>query len=104
MSSHQKVSERMDSMGTIQMIDLIAVNPKVRGSRPFILGATVTVADVVVAKVYQMRDVDEISEWFDLSVAPQETVECVARAGRLSCTTRCFPASATHSTAIHAIL
>jgi hypothetical protein len=31
-------------------------------------------------------------------------VECVALAGRLSCMTMYFPASATHSTALHAIM
>jgi uncharacterized protein (DUF433 family) len=55
-------------MNTIQTIDLIAVNPKVRGGRPFILGTTVTVADVAIAKIYQMLDADGIAEWYDLSL------------------------------------
>jgi uncharacterized protein (DUF433 family) len=55
-------------MTVIQHLDLIATNPHVRGGRPFIMGTTVTVADIAVAKVYQMLDADGIADWFDLSL------------------------------------
>lgn len=55
-------------MNTIQTIDLIAVNPEIRGGRPFILGTTLTVADVAIAKIYQMLDAEEIAELFDLTL------------------------------------
>jgi uncharacterized protein (DUF433 family) len=55
-------------MNTIQTIDLIASNPDVRDGRPFILGTTITVADIAVTKVYQMLDADEIADLFDLTL------------------------------------
>jgi hypothetical protein len=42
----------MDNMSTIQTIELIATNPEVRNGRPYILGTTVTVSDVAIAKNY----------------------------------------------------
>jgi len=53
-------------MNVIQTIELIATNPKVRGGCPFIMGTTVTVADVAIAKIYQMLDADGLADWFDL--------------------------------------
>ena len=55
-------------MNVIQTIELIATNPKVRDGRPFIMGTTVTVADVAIAKIYQMLDADGLADWFDLSL------------------------------------
>lgn len=55
-------------MNTIQSIDLIATNPKVRGGRPFIVGTTVTVLDVAVAKVFMMMAAEEIADWYDLTL------------------------------------
>jgi len=55
-------------MNVIQTIDLIATNPKIRGGRPFILGTTITVADVAIAKIYQMLDADGIADWYDLTL------------------------------------
>jgi len=55
-------------MNVIQTIDLIATNPKIRGGRPFILGTTVTVADVAIAKIYQMLDADGLADWYDLTL------------------------------------
>jgi hypothetical protein len=37
-------------------------------------------------------------------VAPQETVECVALAGKYVVVQESLPASATHSSALHAVL
>ncbi|MCX6046069.1 MAG: DUF433 domain-containing protein [Chloroflexi bacterium] len=56
-------------MNVIHTIDLIATNPQIRDGRPFIVGTTVTVADVAVAKIYQMLDADGIADWFNLSLS-----------------------------------
>lgn len=55
-------------MNTIQTIEQIAIDPAVRGGRPFILGTTITVADVAISKVYRMLDAEAIAEWFDLTL------------------------------------
>jgi uncharacterized protein (DUF433 family) len=55
-------------VNVVQHPDLIAINPNIRGGRPFVIGATVTVADIAVAKIYQMLDADEIADWFELSL------------------------------------
>jgi uncharacterized protein (DUF433 family) len=55
-------------MDDIQSINLIAINPKVRNGRPYIVGTTVTVLDVAIAKIYQRQDVDGIAEWYGLSL------------------------------------
>ncbi len=56
-------------MNTIQSINLIATNPDIRNARPHIVGTTITVADIAIAKIYQMLDADEIADYFDLSLA-----------------------------------
>jgi uncharacterized protein (DUF433 family) len=56
-------------MNTIQSINLIATNPNIRSGRPHIVGTTITVADIAVAKIYQMLDADEIADYFDLPLA-----------------------------------
>lgn len=58
----------MAEMNVVQHLDLIAINPSIRGGRPFVMGTTVTVADIAVAKIYQMLDADEIADWFELSL------------------------------------
>lgn len=55
-------------METIQSINLIAINPKVRNGRAYIIGTTVTVADVAIAKIYHSQDADGIADWYGLSL------------------------------------
>lgn len=55
-------------MDATQKIELIAINPKVRRGRPYIVGTTVTVADIAIAKVYHGQDADGIAEWYDLTL------------------------------------
>lgn len=54
-------------MQAIQSIDVIAIDPTVRNGRPFIVGTTVTVHDVVIAKIFHGQDVDGIVGWYDLT-------------------------------------
>lgn len=56
-------------MFTIESINLIAIDPKVRSSRPYIIGTTITVADIAIAKIFHQRDADEIADDYDLSLA-----------------------------------
>ncbi len=56
-------------MEGVLSINLIAADPAVRNGRPFIAGTTVTVADIVIAHVYQRMDADTIADWFGLSLA-----------------------------------
>lgn len=56
-------------MDTILQINLIASNPDVRGGRPYIIGTTITVADIAIARVFQMLDSDGIAEYYDLSLS-----------------------------------
>ena len=58
----------MASAETIQSINLIAINPKVRNGRPYIVGTTVTVADVAIAKIYHNQDADGIADWYGLTL------------------------------------
>jgi len=53
---------------TIQAIDQIATNPRVRNGRPFIVGTTITVADIAVAKVFSMMEAEEIAEYYRLTL------------------------------------
>ena len=55
-------------MNTIQSINLIAINPKIRNGRPFIMGTTVTVADIAIAKIYHSLDADGIADWYGLQL------------------------------------
>ena len=55
-------------MNTIQSINLIATNPKVRNGRPFIIGTTLTVADIAIAKIYHGQDADGIASWYGLTL------------------------------------
>lgn len=56
-------------MNTIQTIDLIAIDPYVRSGRPYILGTTVTVSDVAIARLYHNQDADGIADWYGLSLS-----------------------------------
>jgi uncharacterized protein (DUF433 family) len=53
---------------TVQSINLIGINEKVRNGRPYIIGTTVTVADIAIVKIYHEQDADGIAEWFDLTL------------------------------------
>ncbi|PJF40940.1 MAG: DUF433 domain-containing protein [Chloroflexi bacterium] len=55
-------------MESINSINLIATNPSVRNGRPYIIGTTVTVTDIAIAKIYHQREPDEIAAWYDLSL------------------------------------
>ena len=55
-------------MQAVQAIHLIAVDPAVRSGRPYILDSTVTVADVVMARLYHDQDTDGIAAWYGLSL------------------------------------
>lgn len=56
-------------MDVIQSINLIAINPKIRRGRPHIVGTTVTVVDVAIARIYHHQDADGIADWYGLSLA-----------------------------------
>ncbi|MCA0453808.1 MAG: DUF433 domain-containing protein [Chloroflexi bacterium] len=53
-------------MDTVLSINLIATNPQVRNGRPYILGTTLTVADIATAKIYQLLDADGIADYFEI--------------------------------------
>lgn len=55
-------------MSTIQSIDLIATDPNVRSGRPFVMGTSVTVADIAIAKVYHRHEPDAIALSYDLTL------------------------------------
>lgn len=55
-------------MNTIQVIESIAINPDIRKGRPYILGTTLTVADVAIAKIYHGLDADGIADWYGLAL------------------------------------
>jgi len=56
------------SINTIQAIDQIATNPRVRNGRPFIIGTTITVADVAAAKVFMMMEAEEIADHYRMTL------------------------------------
>lgn len=56
-------------MERIESINVVAVNPKVRGGRPYIVGTTVTIADLAIAKIYHDQDADGIADWYGLTLA-----------------------------------
>jgi uncharacterized protein (DUF433 family) len=55
-------------METILSINLIAINPKVRNGRPYIIGTTVTVADIAIATIFHGQNPDGIADWYGLSL------------------------------------
>ncbi len=56
-------------MDAVQSINLIAINPKVRNGRPHIVGTSITVSDVAIARIYHGQDADGIASWYALSLA-----------------------------------
>ena len=56
-------------MDSVQVIEHIAINPAIRNGRPYILGTTVTVSDVIIAWLYHQKDADGIAGWYGLSLA-----------------------------------
>ena len=55
-------------MTTIQSINLIGIDEQVRSGRPYILGTSVTVADVAIVKIYHRQDADGLAAWFGLTL------------------------------------
>ena len=55
-------------MAMIQSINLIGTDEKVRGGRPYILGTSVTVADVAIVKIYHGQNADGLADWFGLTL------------------------------------
>lgn len=55
-------------MDIMQSINLIAINPDVRSGRPYIVGTTITVADVAIVKIYHSQEADGIAAWYDISL------------------------------------
>jgi len=55
-------------MTTIQVIEAIGIDPDIRSGRPYIIGTTVTVADVALARLYHALDAEGIAEWYGLSL------------------------------------
>lgn len=55
-------------MDVIQRLDLIAINPKVRNGRPYLVGTTLTVADIIIVKIYHRQDADAIAVWFGITL------------------------------------
>lgn len=53
---------------TILAINLIATNPAVRNGRPYIVGTTLTVADIAIAKVFWMMEADAIADYYEISL------------------------------------
>lgn len=51
----------------VHALDQIATNPQIRNGRPFIMGTTITVSDIAVAKVFWMMDAEEIAEHYQLT-------------------------------------
>ncbi|MDH5377712.1 MAG: DUF433 domain-containing protein [Gammaproteobacteria bacterium] len=58
----------MGSQVMVQNIQVIAIDPKVREGRPFIIGTSVTVADIAMAKNYHNQDADGIADWYGLTL------------------------------------
>jgi len=52
----------------VQSINLIAIDPNVRRGRSYILGTTVTVADVAIVHNYHGQDADGIASWYGLTL------------------------------------
>lgn len=54
---------------TIQSINLISTNPKIRNGRPCIAGTSIEVSVIVIAKIVHGLDPDQIAADYDLSLA-----------------------------------
>ena len=55
-------------MTTIQMIEAIGTDPDIRSGRPYLVGTTVTVADVAIIRLYHGLDAEGIADWYGLSL------------------------------------
>lgn len=55
-------------MTTIEKIELIGTDEKIRSGRPYLLGTTITVADIAIAKVFHQQSADEIASDYNLSL------------------------------------
>jgi uncharacterized protein (DUF433 family) len=55
-------------METTLSINLIATNPKVRSGRPYIIGTTITVADIAIAKIFHRQEPEEIADNYNLTL------------------------------------
>ncbi len=56
-------------MQTIQSINQIATDSHVRNGRPYIMGTSVTVADVAIVKIYHGQDADGIAQSYGLDLS-----------------------------------
>lgn len=56
-------------MNTIDSINLIYRNPKIRGGRPCVVGTDLRVLDTVVAMIFDERAPDQLAEDYALSMA-----------------------------------
>lgn len=56
-------------METIESINLISVNPDIRGGQPCIAGTGLRVIDVAIAQVFHQRTPGEIASDYDISLA-----------------------------------
>jgi uncharacterized protein (DUF433 family) len=56
-------------MESIQSINLIAINPKVRKGRPCIAGTGLQVTDVVIATIFHARTPEKIATDYDITLA-----------------------------------
>ena len=56
-------------METVQSINLIATNPKVRSGRPCIVGTGLRVTDVVMATIFHHRTPGEIASDYEVTLA-----------------------------------
>lgn len=56
-------------MNTVQSIDLIVINPNVRGGRPCIDGTSLRVTDLVMAHLFHKRTPDEVAADYEISLA-----------------------------------
>lgn len=61
--------DTQNHMATIESINLISIDPKVRGGRPCIAGTGLRVTDVVMAILFHQRTPGEIAADYDISLA-----------------------------------
>jgi uncharacterized protein (DUF433 family) len=56
-------------METVQSINLITTNPKIRGGRPCIAGTGLRVIDIAIASIYHDRTPGQIASDYSISLA-----------------------------------
>jgi len=56
------------TMLTIQTIEAVGIDPNIRSGRPHLVGTSVTVADVAIARLYHNLDAEGIADWYALSL------------------------------------